>query len=97
MSRDFMAVCAYERDRLQNKIHASEKVLGLYRQLWKTYGELAQADDTAAASWKAAQNFIAETVSPIIKREIATYRESLELVTLAQERGFLEIGSANVH
>lgn len=95
MSREFMAVCAHERERLQSKIHASEKVLGLYRQLWKTYGELAEAEDSKKATWVAAQNFIAETVSPILKQELATYRESLELVTQAQERGFLEIGYAS--
>lgn len=93
MSREFMAVCGIERSRLLQRIATTEEVLRYYRELWKIYGELAKVAQNPAA-WKVAQKFIEETVSPILKRELAGYKESLENVTRAQAQGCMEVANA---
>lgn len=92
MSKAFMNVCVNERTRLLNKIEAAKNVLDIYRQLWKLYCEL-EAHGEHKATWSAAKSFIAETVSPGLKEELALYQRGLERVTEGQQRGCMEIAA----
>lgn len=89
-----MAVCQIERQRLLARISAAEEVLGTYRLLWKLYGELAEVAENPKP-WLVARAFIADTVSPIVKKQLALYKESLENVTRAQEMGCMEVANGS--
>lgn len=93
-----MKTCAGERQRLVTNLAQKENVLGLYRQLWKTYRELAELSlpgIPTPAERRQQMRFIEETAVPIVKAEIEATRESLENVTRAQELGCMELANGN--